>query len=209
MRKADLTKNHEKLDDTIDRYRSFMERMINAKRVIQSDQEKQDLAESVLLRLCANWDSFVDEHIVDCVNVAPSKLEDFLGVPVPDHPDKNLCTALIFGDSYRNFASFGELKRFTKKLLPDESNPFLKVKSTQIIKRIDEVYTIRNYLSHYSARSKRALHRMYESTYKRTNFIEPGQFLLAYDAKRLWTYFDAFKGASTKMNNWPVTSSNE
>lgn len=200
MRKADLTKNHEKLDDTIDRYRSFIERIINAERVIKTIQEKRDLAESVLLRLCANWDSFVDEHLVDCVNVDPSKLKDFLGVPVPDHPDKDLCTALIFGDSYRNFASFGELKRFTKKLLPDESNPFLVVTRARA-KKIDEVYTIRNYLSHYSARSKRALHRMYENTYKRTNFIEPGQFLLAYDAKCLWTYFDVFKDTSIKMNN--------
>ena len=163
MRKADLKKNHEKLDYTIDRYRSFMERMINAKRVIQSDQEKQDLAESVLLRLCANWDSFVDEHLVDCVNVDPSKLKDFLGVPVPDHPDKDLCTALIFGDRYRNFASFDQLKRFTKKLLPDGSNPFLEVTRAQA-KKIDEVYTIRNYLSHYSAKSKRALHSMYKKT---------------------------------------------
>ena len=200
MRKAELKKNHEKLDNTIDRYRSFMERMINAKRVIQSDQEKQDLAESVLLRLCANWDSFVDEHLVDCVNVDSSKLTDFLGVPVPSHPDKDLCTALIFGDSYRNFASFDRLKRFTKKLLPVESNPFLEVTREQA-KKIDEVYTIRNYLSHYSAKSKRALQRMYNENYEKTKFIEPGQFLLAYNAKRLWTYFDTFKDASTKMNN--------
>ena len=200
MRKADLKKNHEKLDDTIDRYRSFMERIINAERVIKTIQEKRDLAESVLLRLCANWDSFVDEHLVDCVNVDPSKLEDFLGVPVPSDPDKDLCTALIFGDSYRNFASFDRLKRFTRKLLPDESNPFLEV-TREHAKKIDEVYTIRNYLSHYSAKSKRALQRMYNENYKKTNFSEPGQFLLAYDAKRLWTYFDTFKDTSTKMNN--------
>ena len=200
MRKADLKKNHEKLDDTIDRYRSFMERMINAKRVIQSDEEKQDLAESVLLRLCANWESFLDEHLVDCVNVDPSKLTDFLGVPMPKHLSKNLCTALIFGDSYRNFANFRELERFTKKLLPKESNPFLEVTREQA-KKIDEVYTIRNYLSHYSARSKRALHSMYKKNYETAKFIEPGKFLLAYNAKRLWTYFDTFKDASTKMNN--------
>ena len=207
MRKATLTKNHEKLDAAINRYEDFMKRIIKAKQVIKTIQEKQDLAESVLLRLCANWESFVDEHLVDCVNRDHFKLKDFLGVPVPGHPSKNLCTALIFGDSYRNFASFGELKGFTKKLLRNELNPFLKVTRTQI-KRIDEVYTIRNYLSHYSARSKRALRCMYENTYKRTNFIEPGQFLLAYNAKRLWNYFDAFKGASDKMNR-SVTSSNE
>lgn len=177
-----------------------MERVINAKRVIQSGQEKRDLAESVLLRLCANWEFFVEKHLVDCVNVDPSKLTDFLGVRVPSHPGKNLCTALIFGDRYRDFHSFGQLKGFTKKLLPKNSNPFLKVTSPQI-KRIDEVYTIRNYLSHYSARSKLALHSMYKKNYKMTNFREPGQFLLANKAKFLWAYFNTFKGASTKMNN--------
>ena len=201
MRKADLKQNHVRLDDAIARYRSFLERVIAAQRVVGSAQEKRDLAESVLLRLCANWESFVDEHLVDSVNVDHSKLEEFLGVPVPAHPSKNLCTALIFGDSYRDFASFGQLKGFTKKLLPTSSNPFLEVTPTQA-RRIDEVYKIRNYLSHYSARSKRVLHRMYKEEYAMTNFLEPGQFLLAYGAQRLWSYFDAFEGASTRMRNW-------
>lgn len=203
MRKADLTKNHKKLDDTINRYQDFMERIIKAKNVVKKIQEKRDLAESVLLRLCANWESFVEKHLVDCVNVDPSKLTDFLGVPMPKHLSKNLCTALILRDGYLNFPSFDQLKRFTKKLLPDESNPFLAVTGVQP-KKIDEVYTIRNYLSHHSARSKRALRRMYENTYGRTNFIEPGLFLLPKNAQKphLWTYFNAFKGASTKMKEW-------
>ena len=198
MRKADLKKNHKTLDDSIQRYRSFLERIIAAQRVIKLVQEKRDIAESVLLRLCANWERFVDEHLVDCVNVDDSQLEEFLGVPVPSHPSKNLCTALIFGDGYRDFASYGQLKGFTKKLLPTNSNPFLAVTTTQA-KRIDEVYTIRNYLSHYSGKSKRALHRMYQKEYGMTNFLQPGRFLLAYEARRLWAYFDAFDGASARM----------
>lgn len=203
MNKADLKKNHEKLDAAINRYEDFMKRIINAERVIKTIQEKRDLAESVLLRLCANWESFVEKHLVDCVNVDPSKLTDFLGVPMPKHLSKNLCTAFILGDGYRNFASFHQLKGFTRKLLPDKSNPFLAVKGVPP-EKIDEVYTIRNYLSHYSAKSKRALRRMYENTYDRKKFIEPGLFLLPKNAQkqRLWTYFDAFKDASTKMKEW-------
>lgn len=180
---------------------TFLERIIAAQRVIGLAQEKRDIAESVLLRLCAHWEQFVDEHLVDCVNVDSSQLEEFLGVPVPAHPSKNLCTAFVFGDGYRDFASFGQLKGFSKRLLPTASNPFLVVTTTQA-KRIDEVYTIRNYLSHYSARSKRALHRMYREEYGMTNFLQPGQFLLAYDARRLWTYFSAFEGASGRMRAW-------
>lgn len=201
MRKADLNHNHKMLDESIERYRSFLNRIIKAQRVIENTQEKRDIAESVLLRLCANWEKFVDEHLVDCVNLDPSQLEEFLGVPMPLHPSKNLCTALIFGGSYRDFRDFGHLKGFSKKLLPVTSNPFLKVTTVQA-KRIDEVYTIRNYLSHYSARSKRVLHRMYQHEYEMTNFLQPGQFLLAYNAKRLWQYFDAFEGASSNMKAW-------
>lgn len=42
---------------------------------------------------------------------------------------------------------------------------------------------------------------MYKKNHNMNNFSEPGKFLLAYNAKCLWTYFDTFKDASTKMNN--------
>lgn len=58
MRKADLKKNHEAFDSALARYRSFMEKVVDATRVVGTAQEKRDLAESVMLRLCANWESF-------------------------------------------------------------------------------------------------------------------------------------------------------
>ena len=198
MRKADLLANHRPLDEALARYRGFLERILEAQRVIRTAQEKRDVAESVLLRLCANWESFVDEHLVDSVNRDHTKLNDFLGVTVPENPSKDLCHALLFGDSYRDFASFGALKGFSKKVLPDSSNPFLAVTPARAV-RIDEVYKIRNYLAHYSSRSKRALMRMYRDSYEVKRFIEPGQFLLSYDARRLWVYFDTFETISADM----------
>ena len=201
MRKADLSQNHKLLDDSIDRYHEFLERVIKAKSVIRTRQEKRDIAESVLLRLCANWERFLEEHLIDCVNVNPSGLDKFLGVPVPAHPSKNLCAALIFSDKYRSFASFDELKSFSRKLLPDDSNPFLAVTRNQI-KYINEVYKIRNYLSHYISKSRRLLKNMYSKEYRLNSFLQPGHFLLARNAKRLWNYFKAFEGASDKMKSW-------
>ena len=201
MRKADLRQNHRLLEDNINRYREFLERVIKAKNVIKTPQEKRDIAESVLLRLCANWERFLEEHLIDCVNVNPSGLDKFLGVPVPAHPSKNLCAALIFSDKYRSFASFDELKGFSRKLLPDDSNPFLEVTATQK-KHINEVYKIRNYLSHYSSKSKRLLQNMYSKEYGLSSFLQPGHFLLAHDARRLWNYFKAFEGASDRMKAW-------
>jgi len=201
VRKADLLKNHGPFDDAIKRYRDFAEKILKAQRVAGTVQEKRDLAESIILRLCANWEAFVDEHLIDCINVDGSKLREFFAVPIPKNLSKNLCQALLFGKSgYMDFKSFGDLKGFSKKVLPDGNNPFLSV-SSQHAKKIDEVYKIRNYLSHYSFSAKRALKRLYKNTYKMKKFLEPGQFLLAYNAKRLFAYFDAFQGVSNDMKN--------
>ena len=117
MRKSDLRKNHERFSNAVGRYRSFMHKVVNAK---SSAAEKRDLAESVLLRLCAQWEAFVDEHLVDCVNRDHSKLSSFFGATIPKNPTKELCQVLLYGDRYRDFRSVGELKRFSRKIMPDD-----------------------------------------------------------------------------------------
>jgi hypothetical protein len=201
VRKADLAKNHEDLDAALARYRAFMTKIIAAQRVVATAQEKRDIAESVMLRLCANWERFVDGHLVDCINRDPSKLSEYLGVTLKSHPDKATCQALLFGGSYLDFRSFGDLKGFSKKVLPKSSNPFLQVTPTQA-DRIDEVYRIRNYLTHYSDKARRSLMAMYKDEYQMSKFLEPGYFLLGYEGRRLWRYFDAFEAASSKMKEW-------
>lgn len=201
MRKSDLKARHEKFDDALTRYRDFSCKIIDAQRVISSASEKRDLAESVILRLVANWENFVDEHLVACVNRDHSKMKDFLGVSIPSHPDMNLCRALIFGDGYRDFQSSGALIGFSKKLLPDNSNPFLAISKSHKTK-IDDLYVLRNYLAHYSTRSYRTLWNMYKNRYRYQRWIEPGKFLLANGGDRLWSFFSAFEGASSDMKAW-------
>lgn len=201
VRKSDLKRNHKPLDDAIARYRAFMDKIINAQGVISTIEEKRDIAESVLLRLCAVWERFIDEHLVDCVNRDHTKLSQHFAVTLPANPSWDLCHALIIGASYKDFRSFGDLKGYSKKILPDGSNPFLQVSAAHT-KKIDEVYAIRNYLSHYSAASRRALMNVYKREYQMNRFLEPGQFVLAYNAERLWDYFDAFGGASADMLAW-------
>lgn len=201
MRKADLKKNHDSFDGALARYRSFMQRVVDAQRVIKTKTEKQDVAESILLRLCAHWERFVDEHLVDCVNCDHSQLNEFLGVTIPRHPSRDVCQAVLYGSGYKDFRSFGDLKGFTKKVLPDDSNPFLKVSSAHA-EKIDEVLKIRNYIAHYSAAARRALDRMYKQSYTLSRFEEPGRFLLANNGRRLWSYFNTFEGASTDMKAW-------
>jgi hypothetical protein len=201
MRKSNLKKNHVPFDAALVRHRTFMDKIINAQRVISTTEEKRDIAESVLLRLCAYWERFVDEHLVDCVNCDHTQLSKHFSVSLPENPSWNLCHALIIGASYTDFRSFGDLKGHSKKILPENSNPFLQVSQAHATK-IDEVYKIRNYLSHYSASSSRALMHVYKTTYTMQRFLEPGQFVLAYGAQRLWGYFDVFEGASNDMKAW-------
>jgi hypothetical protein len=205
MRKSNLLSNHDPFDRAIARYRSFTERVLSAQRVIRSQLEKRDLAESVLLRLCANWERFIDEHLIDCVNRDPSMLSDYLGVKVPVHPTRDLCHGLLFGGGFKDFKSFGDLKGFSKKVLPELSNPFLAVRSSRI-RVLDNAFKIRNYLAHYSAASRRSLNRLYKGDFKLKRFVEPGQFLTAYDGKRLWAIFDGFEGASSDMKDWYISN---
>ena len=174
---------------------------MSAQRVISTAEEKRDIAESVLLRLCAYWERFIDEHLVDCINRDHTRLSEYFSVSIPDNPSWDLCHALIIGASYRDFRTFGDLKGFTKKILPDKSNPFLAVSASHG-KKIDEVYKIRNYLSHYSVASWRALMQVYKDVYEMGKFLEPGQFLLAYNGERLLKYFASFEGASRDMKTW-------
>lgn len=202
MRKSDLKKNHDTFDAAITRYRKFMEKVIDAQGVVVSAQEKRNIAESILIRLCANWESFVDEHLVDCVNRDHRRLSEFFGVSIPLNPSWDLCHALIFGDTYKDFRSVDDLRRFTNKILPKNSNPFLSI-SKEHIADIDEVYAIRNYLSHYSSTSRRKVQeKIYKNKYRMNRFLEPGQFILAHGAKRLWKYFDSFVGASDDMKRF-------
>jgi len=198
MRKANLLHNHKKFEAVLGRYIEFLAKIVHSERVIKTAQEKRDLAESVLLRICAYWESFVDEHLVDCVNIDSTRLSHHFGVDLPKHPSKALCQALIFGDGYRDFKSIGDLKGFSKKILADSHNPFLLI-APATAKLLDEVYTIRNYLAHHSFKAKRNLHRMYRQTYNMNNFLEPGQFLMAYYRKRLLAYLNAFISASESM----------
>src|SRR5712691_3186143 len=125
MRKSDLKKNHVSFDAAVTRYRGFITKIIGAQRVVSTAAEKRDLAESVLLRLCAHWESFLDAHLVDCVNRDSTRLSQYFSVSSPDNPSRDLCHALIIGASYTDFHSFGDLKGMSKKILPNEGNPFL------------------------------------------------------------------------------------
>jgi len=198
MRKADLRKNHEAFEEVLRRYGDFLGRMLGARRVVRAAEDKREITESALLRICAYWESLVVAEFVDCLNIDSSRLAEHLGVVLPKHLSLSLCEAILLRDGYFDFRSVGDLKSRAKKMLPDHVDPFAKI-SNAVAREIDEVFVIRNYLAHRSKAARRSLERMYSSAYGFERFREPGAFLLANGYERLKQYVGAFLQASQQM----------
>jgi len=197
MRKADLRKNHQEFLQILTDDVEVLVRLLSAQRVVWA-RDKREIGESVLLRLCAHWESFVEKEMVDCTNIDCSRLAEQVGVRLPKHLTLAMCEAILTGGRYLNWRSTGELKGLAKRVLPDNVNPFAKITAaTQ--RKIDEIYVIRNYISHQSKASRRALIKMYETEYGLVRFREPGAFLLANKGSRLIDYGTAFAIASIEM----------
>ena len=74
--------------------------------------------------------------------------------------------------------------------------------STKHRRLIDEAFTLRNYLSHYSVPARRKLKVMYDNNYGIERFVKPGSFLSSDNGSRVNAYFSAFLGASEDMRQW-------
>jgi hypothetical protein len=199
MRKADLAKNHDKFEKDMDWYIDFLTRMLGAKRVVNYD-DKLEILESLVIRLCALWEAFIEGEMIDCLNIDCSKYKEELQLELPEHPTKDVCEAILVGAGYLDFKNVGDIKGFAKNVLPDDVNPFRLIKENPTGKRIDELYIMRNYLSHYSKKSRRTLMKMYQrNPWRLKNFRQPGDFLIAYRGRRLIQYIEALLYASEQM----------
>ena len=145
MNKADLRKGHNDLENSLARLASFASRVLEAKRVVGSAEDKRELMEAFLLRACSRWEGFVEEQLVACVNRHPGQLPEFLQAEIPPNPSKSLCRVLLFGRGYQNAKKCSDLKGFAKKVLPKGNNPFDKI-THRDAGRIDDAFEVRNLL---------------------------------------------------------------
>jgi hypothetical protein len=198
MRKADLAKNHDWFEEQIDWYMTFLRRTIGAQDIIKERHDKVEIIEASILRICAFWESFIIEELIDCLNLDCSKFSAHLRLSLPKDMSKDMCAAVLLGDRYLDFKGVSDMKGFANKVLCDENNPF-KLIENPMAKKIDEVYVIRNYLSHLSRNSERRLRQMYQNSYNLRNFVRPGDFLLSYRARRLYQYIESFFRSSKQM----------
>ena len=203
MIRFNIEKNHlqfEKKIEEILNYASNLVHEIPRYRKVQTS-EKILFLESLVLRACALWESFLENELVLCAYSDQSRIKSVMNISQQGKLPRDLIRALIFSDRYRDLHDIQRIKSVFKRFTADSYNPTSKISSTQI-KKITFIYSTRNYLSHYSIFSRRALQDRLIKNYQVVKFIEPGKFLLSNNGERFNDLISHFKFASINMRNY-------
>jgi hypothetical protein len=201
MKIARVLEKYERFENNIEdliRYAQEIIADLPYERKIPSKQ-KEMLLESLLLRACALWESFIERELIVSINLDPSQLISKFDLPEKTNPNIRLTRAIVFSDSFRDFHDIDRSMSFFTEVIVDKLNPFKKI--TRIQKeKIIFAYKIRNYLAHYSEFSKIKLFRAYQKEpYKYRIFLEPGKFLLKQKGRHFEELVNNFKMASIQM----------
>lgn len=181
----------------------FLNKVFEAKRVVGDPYEKKELFEAFVFKVYANWNIFVEDLLIDCLNRDTSQYAQYMDIKLRKNLTRNQCKAMILGlTSYLDFRSVSEIKKIAKNILVPQNNPFIVIPKSASDK-IDEFYKIRNYLAHYSILARRSLTNMYKRAYRLQRFREPGDFLHCFDRRtgqtRFGNYVHAFLEATDEM----------
>lgn len=198
MRKSSLKVTFDEFFYWMKWYIEFLEKTINAERVVRTEDEKEGLVEAFVFKIHTNWEILVEELITDCLNRDTSQYAQYKDLRLPKHLSRDVCQAMVEGLGYFDCRSMSEVKKIAKNILVSQYNPFQNISKSDADK-IDEFCKIRNHLAHYSAVSKRSLLNVYH-THRLQNFRQPGGFLLSIDRRtnriRLDSYIKAFINAA-------------
>lgn len=200
MKFKTILRNHSEFESAIEEIiRYALERIIID---LPSDKitvrERNILLEAFILKICALWESFLEKEIVLAVSLDPGSLIETMELNKSKQLDIKLIRAILFSDTYRNFQDVNRLINFTKDVIVEKYNPFLKINKEQKTK-IHFAYSIRNYLSHYSTLSKKKLLFEYKKAFGYKNFLEPSKFLIKNKGKYFEDLANNFKMASVHM----------
>jgi len=204
MSKNAIFENHEKFENNIQNIIKYgleiVDNKLPYKLEKKSNEEKSMLLEALVLRSCSLWASFVENEVILLANLDSSKLKNEMGLPQKTKLNLKLIRALLFSDSYRSYYNVEHSKSEFKKIFAEEYNLFNEIQNEQI-KNISFVFKIRNYLSHYSAFSRKQLFIAYQKVFNYKRFLEPGQFLMKQEGKSFEKLIHNFKMVSIVMKN--------
>ena len=144
--------------------------------------DKKEILEAFVFKIDASWQTLVRGLFVDCLSRDLTKYSESTHSSLPKHLPWQVCRAMVNGLNFFDFRNTEDIKKLGNKYLVDRYNPFKKI-SDSVGKKIDEFYTIRNFLTHQSSFSMRKLKIMYKKKYGISSFRDPGLFLLTHDKK--------------------------
>jgi len=205
MRKSSLKKTFGFFREWTNWDIDFLNKVYNTHRMKdshkESRKEKEQIVEAFVFKICANWEVFTEDLLIDCLNKDTMQFANHTGFRIPKHLSRDVCKAMIVGVGYIDFKNVSHLKGFAKKILVPDNNPFKEICQKPTSDKIDEFYTMRNYLAHYSYAAARKLEGVYKK--KGIKFREPGDYLLSFERKnskrRINVYINAFVKAANEM----------
>ncbi|MFH1231174.1 MAG: hypothetical protein V1709_06715 [Planctomycetota bacterium] len=197
MSKKAIDTNHEEFERNIEDIINYGSEIIkdNSKRI---DNQKSMLLESLLLKSTALWENFVSQDLIYLVHLDSMCLKDKMELSQGTKLDLSLIRALLFADSYRNYYNINDSRGYFKEVLTPQYNLFAEITSEQG-RKINAVYKIRNYLSHYSAYARKQLLKVYQEQFRYRRFLEPGMFLMKHNGKYFERLMHNFAMVSTRM----------
>ena len=201
MRKSSVKITFDNFLETMEGDIDLLKKLHFAEVVVRTREEKAEIHEAFVFKVCASWEIFTQDLLIDCLNKDTSQYSLHTGYHLPKHLSRDICNAMIFGVGYQDFKNVSHLKSFAKQVLVSVYNPFQKIPRNSS-QKIDGCYVIRNYLAHYSYAAERKLKEMYRSNGMR-RFREPGDFLMSItrgeNITRSAAYILAFIEASKEM----------
>jgi hypothetical protein len=200
MRFKSILSNHEQFESAVEDIIQYVQEIIAdlPYKKVMLTKEKHILLEALILKICAMWEKFIEEELILSICLDTRGLLQVTGLDEKTKLNENLVRAIVFSDTYRDFHDVDKLISYSKKVIGERYNPFIKIKSYWK-EDILFVYKIRNYLSHYSEYSKRTLFTAYKKKHEYRRFLEPGKFLLKNKGKHFEDLAKSFKMASIHM----------
>lgn len=208
MRKSSFEETFDTFFYWINWYTDLLVKVTEAKRIVSHPHEKKEIFEAFILKIHVTWELLVEDLLVDCLNRDTSQYAKYKAISLPRNLTKHTCACLITGLRFFDVRSTSEIKKIANNILVPKYNPFkvFRKKDPAVkrdSKRIDEFYLMRNYIAHYSDKSKRSLMSMYDKNYSLTKFREPGDFLFAFDKQtnqiRYANYIYSFLNIADEM----------
>ncbi len=201
MNKSSFFRYHKEFLTWVIWYGDFLKKINDAKKIIPTNYQKAETTEAFVLRIAARWENLCVEDVITSLNLDSNVYAKALNLRLRKHLTRDECKAILYGHRYIDFKSVGDLKKFGKNYLNPIYDPFSGIQKKES-EKIDEFFTIRNFLAHYSEFSKRSYRKMMIEKYKYLKVPEPGYFLnsITRDGYFRWSdYLVSFQNASADM----------